>query len=154
MPAPRFLLELWLANQVAGGLIGDELEAAGIQPHLFGLLSHIAGREPVAPSVIAAEERIPVTTIRDNVQRLVDRGLVERVPNPDDRRSYLLVRTAKGASLLQVGDAVIARIYAGVEPRLPRPAGEYEAMLRELQAALRGAPVSRPAGAPSRRARA
>jgi DNA-binding MarR family transcriptional regulator len=135
-PSTSYLLELWLAAGRAGELIARELRPIGLPAHLFGVLTHVAAREPVAPSTIAAEEGIPVTTVRDHVQALVDHGLVERVPNPDDRRSYLLVRTRAGVDLLSLGNAVLAGIYTALEPRLPRPASEYEQRLRELGAAL------------------
>ena len=77
-----------------------------------------------------------MTTVRDHVQALVDHGLIERVPNPDDRRSYLLVRTRAGAELMSLGNAVMAVVYTALEQRLPRPASEYEQRLRELGAAL------------------
>jgi DNA-binding MarR family transcriptional regulator len=131
-----YLLELWLAASAAGGLIARRLEAVGIEAHLFALLTHLAHREPVAPSVIASEEGIPVTTLRDNVQRLVDRGLVRRVPNPDDGRSYLIVRTSEGAGLLELGNVVMARIYDELGRALPRPAASYTQVLGELRAGL------------------
>jgi DNA-binding MarR family transcriptional regulator len=131
-----YLLELWLASGASGELVGRALRPLGVEPQLFGLLTHIAHREPVPPSVISAEEGIPVTTIRDNVQRLVDRGLVERVPNPDDGRSYLLARTASGADVLMLGNAALAGVYEALDTRLPRPAQEYEAVLHELRDAV------------------
>jgi len=132
----KYLLELWLASSAAGGLIGRELAPFGIESQLFALLSHIGRREPVPPSVIAAEEGIPVTTIRDNVHRLVERGLVERVSNPRDGRSYLLVRTPEGAAALDVGSAVLAGIYGALEAKLPRPADEYDRLIVELRDAI------------------
>lgn len=41
------------------------------------------------------------------VATLVERGLVEQRPDPDDRRAKVLVRTA-------TGDAWIARVHAGI----------------------------------------
>jgi DNA-binding MarR family transcriptional regulator len=131
-----YLLELWLAGGAAGAELGRRLQAVGVEAHLFGLLTHIAHREPVAPSVIAAEEGIPVTTIRDNVQRLVDRGYVRRLPNPDDGRSYLLVSTPAGAGMLEAGGVVVAGLYRTLRPTLPRTESEYGDVLRELRAGL------------------
>jgi DNA-binding MarR family transcriptional regulator len=127
-----YLLQLWLASAAAGELIGARLRSIGIEPHLFGLLSQIARREPVAPSVIASEEGMPVTTVRDNVQRLVERGLVRRVPNPDDGRSYRLVRTEGGVAVLELANVVMAGVYDELAGALPRQPGEYERLLAEL----------------------
>jgi DNA-binding MarR family transcriptional regulator len=141
-----YLLELWLAGTAAGAEIGRRMRGFGIEAHLFALLTHISHREPVTPSAIAAEEGIPVTTVRDNVQRLVERGLVRRVPNPDDGRSYLLVRTPDGERMLEVGSVVMAGVYGALGPTLPRAEREYAAMLRELREGI--ATVSRAGDAP------
>jgi DNA-binding MarR family transcriptional regulator len=131
-----YLLELWLASSAAGTEIGRRLAPLGVEPQLFALLTHIAGREPVAPSVIAAEQGIPATTMRDNVERLVERGLVERRPNPDDGRSYLLTRTPDGVQVLEAGTHVLAGLYGALAARLPRPESEYGEVLAELRSAL------------------
>jgi DNA-binding MarR family transcriptional regulator len=133
------LLELHVAGQVLGVLIESVLADVGLPPHLFGLLDQVKRREPVAPSVIADEEGIPATTIRDNVERLVARGLVERRANSADRRSYLLVLTPAGRRLVDAVDPALASAYDALERRLQRPLAEYDGMLEELQAAMREA---------------
>jgi DNA-binding MarR family transcriptional regulator len=136
LQSTAYLLHLWLAASAAGTLIGRELEPAGIEPQLFGLLTCIAHREPVAPSVLATEESIPPTTIRDSVQRLVDRELVERAPNPADGRSYLLSLTPRGRETLALANTLLAGVYEALGSRLPRGAAEYEQVLQELRGAL------------------
>jgi DNA-binding MarR family transcriptional regulator len=131
-----YLLELWLASSAAGAEIGRRLAPLGLEPQLFALLTHISHREPVAPSVIAAEEGIPVTTLRDNVQRLVDRGFVERMPNPADGRSYLLARSLEGARVLDAATHVIAGLYASLDAALPRAVTQYTEVLRELRSGI------------------
>ena len=79
---------------------------------------------------------MPMTTLRDNIQRLVDRRLVRRISNPNDRRSYLLVPTARGERTLDAAGDALLDAYLGLEKRLPRPLQEYEGMLDELNAAL------------------
>jgi DNA-binding MarR family transcriptional regulator len=128
-----YLLELWLASSAAGAEIGRRLAPLGLEPQLFALLTHISHREPVAPSVIAAEEGIPVTTLRDNVQRLVERGFVERRPNPEDGRSYLLARTLEGARVLDAATHVVAGLYSALDAKLPREVSQYTELLRELR---------------------
>jgi DNA-binding MarR family transcriptional regulator len=76
------------------------------------------------------------TTLRDNIQRLVDRGLVRRTPNPTDGRSYLVEVTEKGDLLARAADPALLRAYTALEQRLPRPSAEYEQRLDELRAAL------------------
>src|SRR5262249_50249592 len=88
------------------------------------------------PSGIAAASGIPPTTLRDNIQRLVDRELVRRVPNPDDARSYLLELTPAGLAMTKAADPAQLDAYVAVESRLPRPLADYERMTDELIAAL------------------
>jgi DNA-binding MarR family transcriptional regulator len=101
---------------------------------------------------------MPLTTLRDNIQRLVDRGLVRRVKNSEDGRSYLLVLTAAGERTIEAADPALLRAYLAVERRLPRPLEDYQQMMDEVIEALAGA-VNRPArrsrrATPSRRASA
>jgi DNA-binding MarR family transcriptional regulator len=77
-----------------------------------------------------------MTTLRDNIQRLVDRDLVRRTPNPSDGRSYLLELTDKGELLARAADPALLEAYLALERRLPRASSEYEARLHELDAAL------------------
>ena len=87
----------------------------------------------------AAASGIPLTTLRDNIRRLVDRGLARRVPNPDDARSYLLELTPAGLAMTRAADPALLEAYLALEARLPRPLAEYERMLDELTDALEGA---------------
>jgi DNA-binding MarR family transcriptional regulator len=70
---------------------------------------HIASRETTTPSQLAAEVGVTMPTMRDQLQGLVDRGLVERVPNPLDGRSYFVVLTTEGRSDLKRGLAASKR---------------------------------------------
>ncbi len=79
---------------------------------------------------------MPTTTLRDNIQRLVDRGLVRRVPNPEDGRSYLLVPTPRGIEVAETAGAALHAAYIALEAELPRPRADYEAILDELNVAL------------------
>ncbi len=113
---------------------------------------------PVTPSKLSAASGMPMTTLRDNIQRLVDRGLVRRVENAEDGRSYLVVLTAAGKRAIKAADPALLRAYLAVERRLGRPLEDYQQALDEVIEALAGA-VNRPArrarrATPSRRASA
>ena len=86
------------------------------------------------PAAIAAASGIPLTTLRDNIQRLVDRG-PPADPAPDRRRSYLLELTA-GEVMARAADPVLAEAYAALERLLPKPLDHYQAAIDELNAAL------------------
>ena len=96
MPDRHLFLQLATASQYVGQVIDRELEEIGLPRYLLALLTHVRDHAPVTPSRLSAASGMPMTTLRDNIQRLVDRGLVRRVENSDDGRSYLLVLTAAG----------------------------------------------------------
>jgi DNA-binding MarR family transcriptional regulator len=97
-----------LAGQAVSNLVRREFEAAGVPMTAWGLLVHVEAHRRVAPSQLATETGVTPTTIRDQVQLLVDRGALRRVPNPDDNRSYLLELTAAGRADLRKGRAATA----------------------------------------------
>ncbi|MFL5913617.1 MAG: MarR family winged helix-turn-helix transcriptional regulator [Gaiellaceae bacterium] len=98
-----FFLTLTLAAAKAWPLITREFDAAGVEPGNWGLLFHVGARENVTPSELAAETGVTPTTMRDQIQTQVDRGLLERVPNPLDARSYYVALTARGQHNLDEG---------------------------------------------------
>jgi DNA-binding MarR family transcriptional regulator len=106
---------------------------------LIALLTHVRDLEPVSPSELARVAGTPPTTLRDNIQRLVDRRLVRRVPNPDDGRSYLVRITPRGRATLEAADPALLTAYLALEEHLPRAREEYEQLLAELNDALEGA---------------
>jgi DNA-binding MarR family transcriptional regulator len=132
--------ELFLKANTTGELVSriviGQVEPVGIPAFLLALLTHIRDHQPVTPSTVSAAAGLPVTTVRDNVQRLVDRGLVERRPNPDDGRSYFLAVTERGGEVLrEAGEALLAA-YELLERELGGPLTEREAWLDELNVAL------------------
>jgi DNA-binding MarR family transcriptional regulator len=62
----------------------------------------------------------PITLSRI-VDRLQEAGLVERLPDPTDRRAWLLHVTAKAeplvAKLKSLADEMIAEAFAGIDPK-------------------------------------
>ena len=92
----QLFLKAGTTSQLVGRIVEARLEPVGIPGYLLAVLTHIRDLAPVSPSRVSTASGMPATTLRDNIQRLVDRGLVRRVPNPDDGRSYLLVPTPRG----------------------------------------------------------
>ena len=91
----EFFLALTLAASKAWPLVRREFAAAGVDPGNWGLLFHVGARERITPSQLAAETGVTATTMRDQVQAFVDRGLLRREPNPRDARSYLVVARSR-----------------------------------------------------------
>ena len=130
-----FLKASTTANQIEQ-IVDRQLVPVGIPGFLLALLTHVRDLQPVAPSEISGVSGVPMTTLRDNVQRLVDRRLVRRTPNPADGRSYLLTLTKRGEEVMQAADPALLEAYLALEARLERPLAEYERTLDELNEAL------------------
>ena len=136
MPDRQLLLKAATTSGYVGQLVEHDLRAVGLPAFLLPTLVHIRDREPVSPSEIAGAAGIPLTTLRDNVQRLVDRKLVRRTPNPADGRSYLLRLTARGRRVEAAAGDALLETYLALERHLPRPLAEYERALDELNRSL------------------
>jgi DNA-binding MarR family transcriptional regulator len=111
-------LALALANSFAWSLVKREFEAERLETYMWGLLVHIDAHGEATPSQLAAETGVTHTTIRDQVQSLVDRKLVVRRPNPEDGRSYRLRLTSRGRDNLERGLAASVRAQRLLEEEL------------------------------------
>src|SRR2546423_5580612 len=80
----ELFLSLTLASQLAWAVVKREFARAGVDTGWWGLLVHIDAPGVSTPSQLAAETGVAPTTIRDQLQALVERGLVRRKPNPED----------------------------------------------------------------------
>jgi DNA-binding MarR family transcriptional regulator len=135
----QLFLKASTTAQLVGQIVERQLESIGIPGFLLALLTHVRDHQPVTPSAIAALAGVPPTTLRDNVQRLVDRRLVRRTPNPDDGRSYLLVLTAPGERVLRRADPALLVAYLALEQQLEQPLDQVEQQLDALNDALAAA---------------
>jgi DNA-binding MarR family transcriptional regulator len=72
---------------------GSETDATMMQMTMLFHLQH----QPMTASEIAKKRRVSLQAASVFVQGLVERGWVVRVPNPKDRRQFLLEVTAEGA---------------------------------------------------------
>lgn len=138
----QLFLKSAATSQLVGRIVETRLEPVGIPGYLLALLTHVRDLAPVSPTTVSRVSGAPATTLRDNIQRLVERGLVERVANPEDGRSYLLVLTPRGAEVTDAAGKALHGAYLELERRLPRPLRDYERMLDELNDAL--TPVASP----------
>jgi DNA-binding MarR family transcriptional regulator len=134
----HLFLDVYRLLELTGAIIERQLREVGIPAYLFGLLSEIRRLAPVTPSAISQKTGMATTTLRDNIQRLVDRGLVRRTPNPEDGRSYLVEVTEQGEVLARAADPLLLEAYEALERRLRRPRVDYEAGLDELATAMAG----------------
>ena len=133
----QLFLKASTTAQLVGRIVESRLEPVGIPPYLLAVLTHIRDLAPVSPTALAAASGMPATTLRDNIQRLVERDLAVRVANPDVGRSYLLVATEHGLAVTHAAGDALHAAYLALEAVLPRPRAELESILDELNEALR-----------------
>jgi DNA-binding MarR family transcriptional regulator len=133
----ELFLKASTTSQLVGQIVGRQVEPVGIPAFLLALLTHVRDHQPVTPSAVSAAAGVPVTTLRDNIQRLVDRGLVRRRPNPGDGRSYELVITERGADVLEAAGDTLRVAYELLEQELGGELAEHEAWLDQVNEALK-----------------
>jgi DNA-binding MarR family transcriptional regulator len=94
------LLDLFRTNQVRERLIVTALEGLELPPEDYPMYVMIGAEGPWTPTAFAARVEMPLSTVLFRISRLESRGHAERIPNPDDRRSYLVRLTPEGQRLL------------------------------------------------------
>jgi MarR family transcriptional regulator, organic hydroperoxide resistance regulator len=115
------------------GALDDELSALGLSAAEVNLLACFAETErPTVRALGQASGQRP-STLTGVLDRLERRGLVERRPNPADRRSTLIALTRPGrAAAREVADA-----FERVAGRLPaETAAEAQRLLGALERSL------------------
>ena len=80
--------------------IGDLIGVNGIQYHILTVISEKAPNGAVSVGDVAKKLQAGSTHITMETGKLVKLGLVEKTPNPEDRRSILLSLSPKGRAAL------------------------------------------------------
>lgn len=78
-----------------------------VTPDQFNLLNEINVREICTSSMLAKEISVKKSTITATINRLVEKGLVNRIPDEQDRRIILLQLTEEGQQIVCEGRAKI-----------------------------------------------
>ncbi len=103
--------DLMLSSQAREPQPWLQLKLTREQLRIMFLLSH-NGRS--SPGEVARAFGVPGANLTRTIERLVEKGLVNRMENPDDRRSYILSLTEKGNRQIEhlraMGAARIARM--------------------------------------------
>ena len=134
---PTILLDVFLTNQRRKRMIEAALAQTNLPPEDYPVYVLVGAEGPWTPTGLARRMEMPLSTMLFRLGRLERRGHAERVPNPADRRSYLIRLTDEGEQLL--GDARPAfRDYAtAVEARLgSERVASLRAALEELRDAV------------------
>ena len=130
------LLDLFRTNQVRERVITAALAGLELPPEDYPFYVMIGAEGPWTPTALAGRVEMPLSTVLFRVGRLEKRGHAERIPNPDDRRSYLVQLTEDGQALLRQARPRFRSYAEAVEERL---GGEQIDELRRGLDELRGA---------------
>lgn len=134
--APTILLDVFLTNQRRKRMIEAALAQSELPPEDYPVYVLVGAEGPWTPTGLAKRLEMPLSTMLFRLGRLERRGHAERVPNPDDRRSYLIRLTVEGNRLLAEARPAFRDYAEAVEGRL---GADPIAMLREGLGALRDA---------------
>jgi DNA-binding MarR family transcriptional regulator len=105
----------------------------GLTPGEGRALAHAARAGMVRQNVLAERIGIEAMTLSTYIDRLEAKGLVERVPDPDDRRAKLVRLTVAASDALGGVNAAAASIRA--EASASMTAADWTALLRLLRQA-------------------
>jgi DNA-binding MarR family transcriptional regulator len=130
------LLDLATTGTVARTLLQEYLGGsdAGDDYLLYTLLA--VGGEP-SPTSLAQRMGVPLTTVSDRLNRLVERGHAERIKNPLDGRSALFRLTDDGWTTFRAVQPQFVELLTNVTERLDVPVDDVRRGLQALEDALR-----------------
>jgi DNA-binding MarR family transcriptional regulator len=100
---------LVVAAGAAQTLATERLEPLGLSPRAWGVLSTLVESGPLTQIELATATGTDRTAMVYVLDELEGQGLVERMPNPDDRRSYLIHLTAQGKQTQRKAGAELAK---------------------------------------------
>ncbi|MEO3747310.1 MarR family winged helix-turn-helix transcriptional regulator [Plantactinospora sp. B5E13] len=103
-PAGWESLPSWLLTQTAQHahrLVGDAFSAVHARGYHYRLLATLETFGPASQAALGRRSGIHVSDMVATINELADRGLVERAPDPADRRRNIISLTAAGRRQLR-----------------------------------------------------
>jgi DNA-binding MarR family transcriptional regulator len=131
-------MEAMLATTLERGahLVGRYLERSvgrlGITQAEAHVLAQVAARGPLPIATLHREFGRKRSTLTNVLDRLEERGLVRRALNPDDRRSFVVHLTARGARTARRVTDALAELER--ELRATVPASELDGVEHVVEA--------------------
>ena len=137
--ARRYVLEdqvghlLRRAHQRATQIFLETFEDAGLTPTQWAALARLGEEGAASQNHLGRLTAMDPATVQGGVQRLEKRGLIDREPDPDDRRRTRLRLSAAGAELVARHTADGATVSARtLEPLTDEEAEVFLALLKKL----------------------
>jgi DNA-binding MarR family transcriptional regulator len=114
-------------------LMGEAVAGTGISGDEYGVLGVVHFFPEQTPTELAQSLGIPPTTVSRYVNRFVEEGLVERVPNATDGRSHLLRATDRGRRLVKTIAPRVGALVDALEPATDIPLEDITRALVALE---------------------
>ena len=138
--ALALLGRLFRAAHLANLALAEGTASHGLQPGWFELLAALRRAGPpyaLRPTDLMEATMLSSGGITKRLDRLQEAGLVERRPNPDDRRGALVRLTRKGRAVIDGAfETHIANEERLLQPLSPADRGALDKLLRRLLADL------------------
>lgn len=133
----QLLTEIGIIDQLGRARLEAVLPDGLLAPH-FGVLNHLVRLgDDTSPGDLARTFQVAKGTMTNTLQRLEARGLIELVPDPDDRRGKRVMLTDAGRDMRQ--RAMEAALAEAEVIRASVPEEDLQAallLLRRLRLAL------------------
>jgi DNA-binding MarR family transcriptional regulator len=126
---PGFLLRR--AHQISAAVFEDACKELGLTPAQFGVLTVVQAHPGLGQSSLARALGFDKVTVLRVLRGLQARGLVDRMPAPDNRRNVSVALTEAGLALLQQAQKPAERAYRRLMAPLDRQ--QQEQLLELLQ---------------------
>ena len=121
--------DLFVLGQRVRELLAVAMATSPLRAEEYAIYSVVFEDEAVSPTSLAAQLAMPLTTVVDAIRTMEQRRHARRMPNPRDRRSYLVVLTGDGL-----------RAHADAHDRFEVA---YRAFVAELAQLGKGEPAAR-----------
>ena len=115
---PTILFEIFWTQQKRKRLIETALGGTELPPEDYPFYVLIGAEGPWTPTGLAERMLMPLSTVLFRFRRLERRGHAERVPNPEDGRSFVMRLTPDGQRLLDAARPAFRDYAEAVEARL------------------------------------
>jgi MarR family transcriptional regulator, 2-MHQ and catechol-resistance regulon repressor len=126
-------LVLGKAFRAAAKYLYAGLEETGIDDTDFRILEALLNKGPLPVNTIGPKVYLTPGSISTAVDRLVERGLVNRIESPEDRRVRIVSLTPKGQELIgpifRKHAAEIRKVFADASPKELR---DFQATLKKI----------------------
>ena len=121
------------AHQRATQIFIETFEESGLTPTQWAALARLAEEGGASQNQLGRLTAMDPATVQGVLQRLEKRGLIDREPDPDDRRRTRLKVTAEGAELVARYTGTGARVSERtLAPLTDAEAARFLELLRKL----------------------